>query len=366
MENETNKNEAKIDRHAFNLIINKYMRGPSSPVPGVPEPAESFKRDLIENVPKEARNVAEEGSIPVYMQSEDEFGEDGFVHSNVCWASDALETKLPNDCSYLMQNCHFLTDISGFQDLDSSDVQGMNSFFERTHINSLQPLCNQQVSNVMHMENMFRGCENLRSLEGLEQQCTANVDSFKGFVSESAVESLKPLSDWYVGDCSDFSSFAQGCYNLQTLEGVEDWNLSSAYSIGAFAANCSSLQNLDAVKKQDVSKVFDASDFARGDSTLNSIEGIADQDLNRAHTTHTAWYLGTDGMFGECPSLTDVTPFINLDLPNVNYMKVFEDSNNIQNHVDYDAHGNLTLLPFVPESHDQDIDPHSYDDFGER
>lgn len=66
MENETNKNEAKIDRHAFDLIINRYMRGPAFLDPA-PRPAESFKRDLIENVPEEARNVAEEGSIPVYM-----------------------------------------------------------------------------------------------------------------------------------------------------------------------------------------------------------------------------------------------------------------------------------------------------------
>ena len=365
MENETNKNEAKIDRHAFDLIINRYMRGPAFLDPA-PRPAESFKRDLIENVPEEARNVAEEGSIPVYMQSKDEFGEDGFVHSNVYWASDALAPKLPDACSDLMQDCHFLTDISGFQDLDSSDVRGMGSFFERTNINSLQPLCNWDVTNVLHMNNMFAGCQNLRSLEGLEQQRTANVQNFKEFISESAVESLKPLSDWNVGDGIDFSCFAKGCYNLKTLEGVEDWNLSSAYSIGAFAADCSSLQNIDAVKKQDVSKVFDASDFARGDSSLNSIEGIADQDLENANTTQTSWYLGTDGMFSECPSLTDVTPFINLNLSDVNYMKVFEGSDNIQNHVDYDAHGNLTLLPFVPESHDQDIGQHSYDDFGER
>ena len=164
----------------------------------------------------------------VYMWYED---------NTLFFYSDADKIYLNGNSSYAFKNFSNLTDISGFQYFDASRVSNLGRFFQDTvNLTDLSPLANWDVSNISDMTFAFG----------------ANYTGSSG--TPMKLSDLSPLANWDVSNVTTMNQMFKGCTSLKTLESIKNWDVSSVTDMQQMF-NRSGLTDASAIKNWDVSAV---------------------------------------------------------------------------------------------------------------
>ena len=182
--------------------------------------------------------------------------------------------------------------------------------------------------------NWFAGMSNLKTIEGLDNLNTANVESFyQMFNGCSSLTSLD-LSSFDTSNAIDMWDMFCGCSSITSLDLISFDTSNVIYMVGMFAG-CSSLTSLD-ITNFNTTNIRDMWNMFAGCSSLTSLDlknfntlkvesmegmfagcsSLTSLDLSSFNTSNVT-NMGThDGMFSDCSSL------ISLDLSSFNTSKV--------------------------------------------
>lgn len=173
-------------------------------------------------------------------------------------------------------------------------------------------LINNDVNAGASLRDMFSGCSNLISIDGLNYLNTGNTTDMSGmFYRCSSLQSLD-VSNLDTSKAVDLSRMFCYCSKLQSLD-ISKLNTSNAKYIDSMFANCSSLTSLD-VSKLNTSSAIGMSQIFTGCSELLSIEGLQNFDTSNATNMH--------HMFNACGKITslDVSKFVTSKVTNMKGM----------------------------------------------
>ncbi len=166
-----------------------------------------------------------------------------------------LNTSEVTNMSNMFYNCCSLTslDISHF---DTSNVTDMNQmFYDCGNLSSLD-LSNFNTSQVSNMSYLFAYCHNINSLD-VSHFDTSNVtDMNRMFTGCEALTNLD-VSNFNTSKVSDMSYMFSDCVNLGSLD-VSHFNTSNVTDMNNMFSYCTNLESLD-ISGFDFNKVTDTS-----------------------------------------------------------------------------------------------------------
>ena len=248
---------------------------------------------------------------------------------------------LDENSLYLFYNCSNLTDISGLEHWDVSNVTIMYSmFYGCSSLTDLTALANWNVSNVKSMYSMFSGCSSLTDLTPLERWNVSKVTNMGDmFSSCSSLTALTGLSGWNVSNVKDMSLMFQNCSKLTDLTALASWTMSNVTYMYNMFYGCSSLTGLTALKDWNVSSVTSMSSMFYGCSGLTDLTPLEHWNVSNvtnmgsmfAHCSSLTALTGLSGwnvsnvtnmsyMFRSCSKLTGLSPLASWDVSNVTNM----------------------------------------------
>ena len=95
-------------------------------------------------------------------------------------------------------------------------------------------------NNIKNMENMFKDCNELKSLPDISRWDVSKVNNFsKMFYRCTKLESLSDLSKWSPKKDAKMSKMFSECTSLRSLPNISEWYIQKDNLIDG----CSSLQN---------------------------------------------------------------------------------------------------------------------------
>jgi surface protein len=95
-----------------------------------------------------------------------------------------------------------------------------------------------------NLSEMFQDCKNLRTINGINEWDTSNVTNMDNmFKSCNSLVSLD-LSKWVVSKVKSMSDMIQGCDSLVSVN-ASNWDVSSVTNMWGMFADCRSLEELD-------------------------------------------------------------------------------------------------------------------------
>ncbi|MFS7399534.1 bacterial Ig-like domain-containing protein [Carnobacterium maltaromaticum] len=239
-----------------------------------------------------------------------------------------------NTCR-LLNSLTFVTEISGLNYLDTSNVANMESMFLSMYSLTTIDVSNLDTSNVTNMEAMFAGLKSLTTID-ISNLDTSNVTNMKSMFS--GMESLTTLnvSNLDTSNVTNMKSMFAGLNSLTTLDvsnfdtsnvtnmsymfnnmpNLTSLNVSNldtsnvtnmSYMFGGLNSNKDSLTTLD-VTNFDTSNVTNMRDMFAG---LNSLTTLDVSNFDTSNVTDMS------GMFGGVNTLnTILKPVTSLDLSN--------------------------------------------------
>lgn len=205
--------------------------------------------------------------------------------------------------AYAFHNCYSLEHIEGIERLDTHNVTDMSSVFNCTvkgikiteldlsnwdtgkvttmscmfecsnnsHSFTSLNLSGWDTSHVTNMVAIFKGCEDLQTIQGIDGWDTSSLKKIAegAYLSTSHSTSYATggmfsrcyslisldLSSWNVSGISIFGGMFNYCRKLESVGDLSHWNMSSATDIGGMFDNCVSLTNVGDIGKWDVSNV---------------------------------------------------------------------------------------------------------------
>ena len=206
--------------------------------------------------------------------------------------------------------CINLTQIEGFQYLNTQNVTGMNGmFYGCSGLTSLD-VKNFNTQNVTTMWTMFSGCSGLTSLD-LSHFNTQNVTDMDGMFSGCSGLTSLDLSHFNTQNVTDMSAMFANCKELTSLD-VSHFNTQNVTNMGGMFYGCSGLTSLG-VSHFDTQNVTSMGGMFWGCSGLTSI------DVSHFDTQNVT-SMGT--MFANCKELTslDVSHFNTQNVTDMRYM----------------------------------------------
>ena len=232
---------------------------------------------------------------------------------------------------YMFKDCDQLTEISGLENLNTSEAVDMCEMFYGCSSLKELDLSGFKTANVSNMYQMFYNCSSLTTLD-VSSFNTEKVESmYKMFYNCSSLESLD-VSHFNTENVQNMSYAFYYCSNLKELD-VSHFDTQNVTNMGAMFEGCESLEYLDvsgfntcnvdnmsamfqgckSLTKLDVSgfnteKVDNMTCMFEGCSSLTEI------DVSRFNTAE-VYYMRE--MFANCPELTS------LDLSSFNTRRAF-------------------------------------------
>ena len=170
-----------------------------------------------------------------------------------------------------------MEDVINLNSIDTSKITDMSDLFEYMKGLLKIDISNWNVSKVKRMDYMFRGCENLKEIIGIEDLDVSQVENMQGMFDEcesfnqnisnwnvSQVENMasmfiecksfnQPLNDWDVSNVEDMSWLFSECKNFN--QDISNWDVSKVTYMDGMFDNCSSF-NQD-ISNWNVSNITD-------------------------------------------------------------------------------------------------------------
>ena len=137
-----------------------------------------------------------------------------------------------------------------FNDVDVSNIDSFYSvninagIFEDTKFEYID-ISDWNVSNIMHMSNMFYKCKLLKSVGDLSNWTVSKVKSIISMFSNcKQLKSVGNLSNWDVSNVENMSSTFWGCEQLKYVGDLSKWNVSKVEDTGDMFYNCVNLTSV--------------------------------------------------------------------------------------------------------------------------
>ncbi|WP_258222210.1 BspA family leucine-rich repeat surface protein [Brachyspira hampsonii] len=158
----------------------------------------------------------------------------------------SIDTSLITDMSELFRSSK-REDFSGIETWDVSNVVNMSSMFKGCEEFN-QPLNRWNTNKVKDMSRMFESCSNFN--QPLDKWNTSNVESMSSMFQECKSFN-QDISNWNVSKVTNMNSMFNGCTSFN--QNISNWNINSVKYMSFMFANASSF-NQD-LNNWDISKV---------------------------------------------------------------------------------------------------------------
>ena len=193
---------------------------------------------------------------------------------------------------YLFEDCENLTDI---------DLNNLNT------------------SNTKSMANMFNGCENLTSLEGIASWNVGSVTDMSNlFFSDSyagmRLTNVEALRNWNTSNVTNMRGMFYKCTNLTSLEGLEKWSVSNVTNMSNMFYGCKSLTSLTPLKHWQTAKVIEMTEMFYNCNSITSLNGLEKWDtsslttISFSNSFSSPDYNVAYGMFSYCSQIKSLQP----------------------------------------------------------
>ena len=210
----------------------------------------------------------------------------------------------------LFSNCDNLIDITGLDNLNTSQVTDMsNMFYFCSSLTNLD-LSNFDTSQVTNMNLMFNNCSSLTKLD-LSNFNTSKVTDMNSMFYNCSKLSELDVSKFNTGKVTDMLYMFNNCSSLTKLD-LSSFDTSKVTEMRGMFSGCSNLSELD-VSNFDTSQVTDMDWMFEGCSSLTKL------DLNSFNTSQVTTMRA---MFYGCSSITqlDLSSFDTSQVTNMSWM----------------------------------------------
>ncbi len=220
-----------------------------------------------------------------------------------------LDTSEATDMQYMFRGCNNLTslDVTNF---NTSKVTNMSyMFYECKKLPSLN-VTNFDTQNVTDMSYMFYGCFALTSLD-VTKFNTSKVTNMQGMFDNCQALTTLNVTKFDTQNVTDMSGMFESCYKLKALD-VTQFNTSNVTNMSGMFWGCREVTTLN-VTKFDTQKVTNMSYMFYDCYVLASLDVTK---FNTSNVTDMQW------MFADCRVLKtlDVTKFDTQKVTNMSYM----------------------------------------------
>ena len=217
----------------------------------------------------------------------------------------------PNpDAQYMFGNMYNLKEIDFGGCFDTSGVTNMQEMFRSCSELSSLDLSAFDTSNVTNMYNMFHGCSELSSLD-LSTFDTSNVKNMCNMFEEC--ESLKTLdiSNFDTSSVTSMGCMFWKCKSLEELD-LSGFDTSSTTNMGMMFSECEALRNIEI-------SGFDTSKVKNMNAMFYKCHALTEVDLSDFETANVT---DMSLMFGYCYALKelDLSGFDTKNVKNMTYM----------------------------------------------
>ena len=182
----------------------------------------------------------------------------------LCAAPTAAWAASDDIASGTSGTCHWVIDADGV--LTISPSNGKSGTLKSVSKDSDVPwysyeesitsaVIEEGVSAGESADNLFDGCENMTSIEGLSNLDVSGTTSmFRMFQGCHDLQSID-LSSWDVSNVTEMDAMFRYCIDLTSLD-LSSWDVSSVEDMSWMFCGCSSLESID-LSSWDVSSVED-------------------------------------------------------------------------------------------------------------
>lgn len=218
--------------------------------------------------------------------------------------------RLPKNMEYMF--CHFEAakeiDLSKF---DTSNVINMQGMFQGCNNLLSIDVSNFDTGNIESMKNMFTYCFNLQKLD-LSGFNTTNVTDMQEMFSECYELKELDISSFNTSNVKIMAMMFRQCKKLVNID-VSSFDTSNATSMGAMFALCEKLKNIDVSMFNNTSKL---------ESTIQMFAHCYELESINMNNFVTSGVKDMESMFEECKALTslDLRSFKTTKLKNARYM----------------------------------------------
>ena len=186
-------------------------------------------------------------------------------------------------------------------------LTNFDSFFENCSNIVFLDFSNFDTSNISNMRGMFKGCQKLKEIKGINQFNTNNVTDMSAMFYECKEIEYLDLSNFNTSNVTKMLLMFSDCCNLKEIKGINQFNTTKVKDLGSMFCGCNELKNLD-LSSFDTSNVIYFNGMLSSCKKLKEIKGINQFNTSKA--------IETNYMFCECNELES------LDLSNFNTSKV--------------------------------------------
>ena len=185
-----------------------------------------------------------------------------------------LDSELIQNMEHLFSFCENLRVINGLNKLITYNVYYMNNMFDNCKSLEFLDLSDFDTSNVITLKGIFKGCESLKSIKGLNNFNTKNVLDFSEMFSSCSSLTSLDISNFNTSKANDLSFMFNKCINVKEFKGLDKLETNNVVNFSGMFCSCSNLMFLDLTnfkteKADAMSKMFE------GCSKLEHIKGLS-------------------------------------------------------------------------------------------
>ncbi len=155
-----------------------------------------------------------------------------------------INTSQMYDMTGMFQNCENLKTINGFNEFDTSNLcRTEYAFYECKSITEID-LSNFNTSNVDYMSGMFWGCENLKTIKGIDKFDTSTLMRTDYMFARCKNLTSIDLSSFNTSNVEKFNSMFSDCKSLKTIS-LPNFTSPKVINVQFMFDNCCNLEYID-------------------------------------------------------------------------------------------------------------------------
>ena len=225
-----------------------------------------------------------------------------------------IDTSSLTTMDNMFRNCSELTSLELLTNWNIENVNNMRDMFHNcTGITSLEPLRNWNVENVQDTAGTFHNCSKITSIEPLTNWNVSNVKDMQGMFNFcSKITSIEPLTNWNVDNATNMGWLFNNCSGITSLEPIANWNVDNVTTMNNMFVNCSKLTTLEPLKNWNVDNVVYINNMFQDCTGLTSLVGLENWNVDNVTVAY--------GMLQNCTGLASLEPISNWNVDNVGNM----------------------------------------------
>ncbi|SEH38163.1 BspA family leucine-rich repeat surface protein, partial [Fructobacillus pseudoficulneus] len=225
-------------------------------------------------------------SEPIYRMS-------GITSDSITKIVFSNGISFPYDSNNLMANLHNLTSISGLNQVDISNTRVMWAMFlGDSKLTDLSGVENWDMSNIVDIGGFFQGT-GIQNID-LSKWNTSNMTSMWGAFAHTNVRTLTSIQNWDVSKVQVMDHMFDGTADLLNID-LSNWKIQSVHVMNDLFAN-SGVKQIDGLNNWNVSTVTNANELFLNTYNLSSLD-IHSWNLDNATTNGLFTNIGNGDTF---------------------------------------------------------------------